>query len=843
MLPISTPNEIDWYCVADTAKIRSDTSETLPNTLNKVTKYLVSVFGAHFLDYDSLVGVTICFAQVYRDPNKWVLLWILKMKKGSVPPTEQATKKGRISHLICLGHIKPLIEERKFVQITKTFQEMIMDWNPKLKEAFGDAVDLFLPGIYPYDATALNKRFRRVQTPPYLELSTPISPSSSTSFRTSNWDAESPPGTPDQLQTPVEFQGNVPGPAYASPLLDFPLLHATNWTTQTSCSPGAPASSRAPTSLPSGIFSSSGAILAPLRICKDHPIHDIPTSSSHSQSTNLNAQYQGRKRRLQSLEGPNAPPVTARGKKETNRRVPLDEVEYIKCIEDYSKFGIEILNIDQLHNWETNPISEVPVIAVNLSLSSEVCWLKESTRRLRSLFGVTVFLDRDQIYSAADIGVAKLKVPNPYGLLLPSVFRSLIQSKEDGKVRSSSVRWPRNRNDQKIPHREVQMTTGVKSSFPTSTTSPFRTYRQGLSQATPDSRRLKSDDVAIKGLLFNVEPVPELGEDTRNDGFDHVYDTLTSVPQDLAPAADKNRSTWTQSLVTSGIHPAVSLALETLPDELLPAVEKGKGRIISSSTSILNKLASPVSHTLAVLSKETLIAMTYHALAEEGSSSSDDDDVTEETINRTVERLGDTSGLKNHPRFCCASPCTVHVISSHYGLPVADYLIAGSPKIWFVIPRKAKAALRKAMKDYGLRCFTPHDTLFIHPRFLLDHHLSFKVVYQQPGSLVLTDDTALYEWWNPGSSLSETVHLFHQKTLNKVHRRRDSYRKHGTINSPCRCARNAKRSTTRRDVTVTFFDTDPATISRSVYDAARRLAEADTDDVLLSRIRNHVYSH
>ncbi|KAG8843639.1 hypothetical protein FRB91_003223, partial [Serendipita sp. 411] len=721
MLPISTPKEIDWYCVADTAKICSDTSEMLPSSLNQVTRCLVSVFGAHFLDYDSLVGATIRFAQVYRDPNKWVLLWILKMRKGSVPPTEQATRKGKISHLICLGCIKPLIEEKKFVRITKTFQEMITDRNPKLKEAFGDAVDPFLPGIYPYDATALNKQFIRVQTPPYLELGTTMSSSSSTSFWASNWDAESPPGTPDQLQAPTKFQGDALGPAYASPLLDFPLLHATDWTTQASCPPGAPASSQAPTSLPSGIFLSSGggppgAILAPLRVYKDHPIRDIPTSL-YSQSTNLNAQYHGRKRRLQSLGGPSAPPVTARGKKETNRQVPLDEVEYIKRIEDYSKFGIEILNIDQLHDWETDPISEVPVIAVNLSLSSEVCWLKESTRRLRSLFGATVFLDRDQIYGADK--VAKLKVPNPYGLLLPSVFRSLIQSKEDGK-----------------------MTTGVKSSFPTSTTSPFRTYRQGLSQATPDSRRLKSDDVAIKGLLFNVEPVPELGEDTRNDGFDHVYDTLTSVPQDLAQAADKNRSTWTQSLVTSGIRPAVSLALETLPDELLPTVEKGKGRIISSSTSILNKLASPVSHTLAVLSKEILIAMTYHALAEEGSSS-DDDDVTEETIDQAVERLGDTSGLKNHPRFCSAGPHTVHGISSHYGLPVADYLIAGSPKIWFVIPRKAKSALRKAMKDYGFRCFTPHDTLFIHPRFLLDHHLSFKVVYQQPGSLVLTDDTAL----------------------------------------------------------------------------------------------------
>ncbi|KAG8841281.1 hypothetical protein FRB91_005171 [Serendipita sp. 411] len=624
MLPISTPNEIDWYCVADTAKIRSETSEMLPNSLNQVTKYLISVLGAHCLDYDSLVGATIRFAQVYRDPNKWVLLWILKMKKvsfiytldfnkseqrqGSVPPTEQATRKGKVSHLICLGRIKPFIEEKKCVQITKTFQEMIMDRNPKLKEAFGDAVDPFLPGIYPYDATSLNKRFRRVQTPPYLELGTLMSSSNSTSFQTSNWDAESPPGTPDQLQTPTEFQGNVPDPAYISPCLDFPLLHATDWTSQASCSPGAPASSRAPTSLPSGIFSSSGtagshhshtsptlshpgggptgAIVAPFRICKDHPIRDTPTSS-HLQSTNLNAQYRGRKRRLQSLEGPNAP-VTARGKKETSRQVPLDEAEYIKCIEDYSKFGIQILNIDQLHNWETNPIGEVPVIAVNLSLSSEVCWLKESTRRLRSLFGATVFLDRDQIYGADK--VAKLKVPNPYGLLLPSVFRSLIQSKEDGKVHSSSVRWPENRNDQKSPPWEVQMTTGVEPSFPISTTSPFRTYRQRFGQATPDSRRLHKSDVA-KGLLFNVELVPELGEDTRNDAIDHVYDALTSVPQDLTPAADKNRSTWTQGLSTGENRPAVSLALETLPDELLPTVEKG--RIISSPTSILKKLASP----------------------------------------------------------------------------------------------------------------------------------------------------------------------------------------------------------------------------------------------------------
>jgi hypothetical protein len=125
-------------------------------------------------------------------------------------------------------------------------------------------------------------------------------------------------------------------------------------------------------------------------------------------------------------------------------------------------------------------------------------------------------------------------------------------------------------------------------------------------------------------------------------------------------------------------------------------------------------------------------------------------------------------------------PQLVHgMIQSAASIPLAQYHLAGSRRIWIAVADRHREHLSRSLPskcpsilaakylplaEQVKSCYWRHGDWFIHLEFLLEHSIPFTICVQNPGDVILIGGSTLYESYDEGWNVILSVPYMVQHT-------------------------------------------------------------------------------
>ncbi|KIM27432.1 hypothetical protein M408DRAFT_169873 [Serendipita vermifera MAFF 305830] len=173
----------------------------------------------------------------------------------------------------------------------------------------------------------------------------------------------------------------------------------------------------------------------------------------------------------------------------------------------------------------------------------------------------------------------------------------------------------------------------------------------------------------------------------------------------------------------------------------------------NSGKSVLDVISHPRRDVLHMLPPMLLFAGAVYFYLQLQEDHTDFDECVAMAVDEAIDEAPGTLT----PWVYVGTPGSVFALHQEDALlPSANQLIYGKPKVWINIPESSLERLTSILHDLD-PCFLVHRKTFVHPGFLVRHHVPFNVVVQEPGDLFLPDARAAHEGWNAGDNLAEAV--------------------------------------------------------------------------------------